>query len=530
MALSVWRIARMSNVPRDIKKSQFIQESTIPAGATFDFVYNGTNYKIPIEDMVTAFGTTGTLSQLGDPAQTPILNVNGTDNEIRNLEDGSGVKASISPLGGAQLDHNFQQDATGAEIVKNITSASPIFRSLVAGSGISVGVQNGYIQIALSATPAATKTVIVNELADFPTAVAGVITLEADTMYFVTNDIETSSRFVAGLNSTLAGSDGALINLVYTGSGTMFTSTNVAFKLKDLRITCASGTLIESTCASGSALIQIIRCIFPECDVVGSFGGCFALDLENCSFLDIKTDGLSFTGNTTVININAVIAYINGGTLLDLGTATVSALSLGTTFITAAAGTTVLSGLADSGNINAGGLATVFNVRSSGTGTALSGIGPDDIRWEFLLNSTIPNSINSILATNAGNTVTIAATDTPVIIGATWALDHENRFEGTAGGRFTYLGKGAHVNITATITAELDGTPTDRDCTFYVFKNGVEVTSSGVQRTMVTGSPGNLSLIWQEDLETNDYLELFVENNDSTEDIIINNAILGING
>lgn len=518
----------MSNTSRDIKKSNFTQQTTIPSGATFDFVYNGANYKISYADMVASFGTVGTISQLGLSTATPILNIDGTDNQIRNIEDGPGVKASVSSHGGVKVEHNFTQGTTGAQILKNSTETQPIFRTILQGSGISVAEQNGYIQIALSATPVTTKTIIVNEEADFPAAVSGVITLEANTEYYMTNDITTSSRFVLGSSTVLTGSDGTLITLTYSGTGIMFTSVNNSNKIKDVIVSCTSGTFCAVSCASCQSVFQVVN-TRVLCDTIGTIDGIYTASFQNIIW-GVVTDGLTFLNNNSIISFFQNIGTLTAGTFVDLGTSTFDGFTFSNSQGELPAGTILISGAADSGNVNSGGFATVINTRATGLGTPLSGITTSDSLWEFFANNGITDSINSLLATNAGNTVTIAALNTPVIIGATWVSSHESRFEGTAGGRFTYTGKGAHVAISATITAELDGTPTDRNCTFYIFKNGTEVTSSGIQRKLVTGSPGNLSLVWQEDLATNDYLEIFVENNESTEDVIINSAILGISG
>ncbi len=140
----------MSNIARDRKKSNFSAQTVIPSGATFDFVYNGTNYKITVEDMIAAFGTVGTLSQLGDAAETPILKQTGTLNEIRNLEDGSGVKASISADGGAQLDHNFSNGSGGTDVISGITETAPVVKNIIGGTGITITDDDNGITISLT--------------------------------------------------------------------------------------------------------------------------------------------------------------------------------------------------------------------------------------------------------------------------------------------------------------------------------------------------------------------------------------------
>ena len=513
------------NIARSVKKSDFTEQASVPAGSTFDYVYNGTNYKITYADMVAAFGTVGTLSQLGDSLQTPILKQTGAINEIRNLEDGAGVKASISANGGAQLDHNFTVDDTGVPIMLNPAVASPTLVSLVAGSGMNVSASGDTIQIAISATPASTKTVIVNELTDLPAASLGVRTLADDTLYFFTNDLSTADRFVLGSHTVIAAGDCQNVQLTYTGVGTMFTFTNVTVKIISIALECASGTLIAGTAATDKEFF-LENCKIEDVDTFGSLSGFKDIVIANTDIEEVSTGGLTLAGSNEIMNIRDNIINHTGGTLFDLGTATFDGISILNNAVALGAGTTMLSGAASSANLNTGGLATVWNNKEYGAGTALSTISEDDTFWNFQGNNSIPDSITSILSTQAGSTVTIAGTDTPVIIGATWTSTHTSRFTGTAGGRFTYIGKGAHVSINVVISAELDSG--EKNCTFYIFKNGSEVTASGIQRALKSGDAGSISLVWQENMATDDYLELFVENNENTEDVIIHKVILGI--
>jgi len=514
----------MTNVARDKKKSNFVEQTSIPSGATFDFVNNGTNYKITKENMVSEFGTTGSLEQEGASTGTPVLDVDGTTNNIRNIEDGPGVKASVSAENGIKIEHNFTQGSTGAQLISDLTSTQTVFRTLEAGQGINVTEQNGHIQIATSATPATTKTVIINEEADFPTAVAGVITLAEDTQYFITNDISTTSRFVLGSATVVTGSDGTLITLTYTGTDAMFTSVDNSNKIRDMIIDCSSGSFLDISCSVGTNIFQV-KNVNITCDEIGTIDNLFVTSFDTVIWRAIS-DGITFLNNNNIISFFQNLGTILAGTFVDLGVSTFDGFSFSNSQETLPAGTTFISGAANSANVNSGGLATVINTRATGAGTPLSGITSADALWEFSGNNGISDSINSMLGVHGGATLTIAAANTPVIIGSTWTISHESRFSGAANGIFTYTGKGAHVNINATITADLL-TATD-DCTFYIYKNGIQETNSAIQREFSAGNPGNISMIWQLDLETNDTISIYAENNDTSVNIEIINAIIGI--
>ena len=124
------------------KKSQFIQQTSVLPGSYLDYVVNGTNYKISYTDFVSELGVTGSIVQEGSVTGTPILDADGSVNNIRNLENGSGIVTSVSSENGAKISHNFTANADGLPILLNTTAASPTIASIVAGSGISVSMVN----------------------------------------------------------------------------------------------------------------------------------------------------------------------------------------------------------------------------------------------------------------------------------------------------------------------------------------------------------------------------------------------------
>jgi hypothetical protein len=130
------------------KKSQFVQQNTVLANSYLDYVVNGSNYKISYDNFVANLGVTGSIIQTGAVTGSPVLDVDGSVNKVRNIENGSGILANISAENGIVLSHNFTANADGLPILLNTTAASPTIASIVAGSGISVAAINeGGIQI-----------------------------------------------------------------------------------------------------------------------------------------------------------------------------------------------------------------------------------------------------------------------------------------------------------------------------------------------------------------------------------------------
>jgi hypothetical protein len=129
------------------KKSEFVQQNTVLANSYLDYVVNGSNYKISYDNFVANLGVTGSIIQSGAVTGAPVLDVDGSVNKIRTIENGSGVLANVSAENGIQLSHNFVNDATGTPIFLSTTADQPVFASLVAGNGIALTSTDNYVTI-----------------------------------------------------------------------------------------------------------------------------------------------------------------------------------------------------------------------------------------------------------------------------------------------------------------------------------------------------------------------------------------------
>jgi hypothetical protein len=131
-----------------VRQSDFEALTSITPGSYFGFFYNGYNYKITYANFISGLGVTGTIVQDGAVTGTPVLDVSGTVNNIRNLENGSGITASVSAENGITLAHNFTVNSTGSPLMLNSTALSPTFVSLVAGTGITLTAASSTITLA----------------------------------------------------------------------------------------------------------------------------------------------------------------------------------------------------------------------------------------------------------------------------------------------------------------------------------------------------------------------------------------------
>jgi len=121
-----------------VRQSQFEELNSITPGSYFGFFFNGYNYKITYANFLDGLGVTGTIEQAGDVIGTPVLDVQGTVNYIRNLEAGAGIDLSVSVDNGITVQHNFTVDSVGEPIMQDAGDPSPVLVSIEAGDGIDV--------------------------------------------------------------------------------------------------------------------------------------------------------------------------------------------------------------------------------------------------------------------------------------------------------------------------------------------------------------------------------------------------------
>ena len=120
----------------------------------------------------------------------------------------------------------------------------------------------------------------------------------------------------------------------------------------------------------------------------------------------------------------------------------------------------------------------------------------------------------------------IAIVDTPVLVAGTWTVERDSLFTGTTGGRITYNGERdivLPIDITCTISA---ASGTNKDVHVYLALNGAIIANSGIQNRVGSTDPRNTTVMWQLNLSEDDFLEVFVENNSDTINLVISDAIL----
>jgi len=361
-----------------------------------------------------------------------------------------------------------------------------------------------------------------------------VITLVANTKYEFANDVDFGSlEVVFSDRSVIAGIESLVIELTYLGTGDFLTITNSTSRVDNFTISAPNGRIFNWSSTSALEL----RCtnIQSTSARFGIFNGSSSiLRFTNVS-PSFTVDGLEFSGSFASVLWEVSGANAQAGTFFKLGTAQFNSFLVDKALMTLGATATFLSGLASSGNISSGGLGTILLTRISGTGTVLSGITPEDALWEFFHNDEIEDTRPDLLLAMQGN-----ATETAIVAPSTdgsnavkvagiWITKTSSQMSGSTSGTSTYNGgKDAKLPITYSVSVD-PSSGTNIKMSAYVAVNGVVDVDSRRSGTASSGSPTSITVPWQESFSTGTYVEVFVENNDTSANILVESAISRVN-
>ncbi len=123
----------------------------------------------------------------------------------------------------------------------------------------------------------------------------------------------------------------------------------------------------------------------------------------------------------------------------------------------------------------------------------------------------------------SGNTTntTIATAATPVIVAGTFVQNIASGFSSDSTGRVTYTNADTKVfRASVDAAVEIVATGAD-DVKISLAKNGTVISTSKVTANVALNAETVMSLNWLVSLATNDYLEVFIENADTTENILV---------
>lgn len=378
----------------------------------------------------------------------------------------------------------------------------------------------------------------INSASDFPTPVGGVIELSpnpGDEVTYVLGALDIdigSDRFKnTGGDIVIIGTHRTASGITSTTSSPLFTSVDGSLFLEFMGVTAPNAKILEFT--TPISLLQTFvgnNLIIRDCDSLWTIDGAFTTSLRTLTVITTQTGGGLWTGtDNSQINMSNCLGIDWTGTLFDLGTATFDIITIasGNRFISPS-GTTILSGATGSANLTASGRGIVDNNLFNGTGTSLNGIDTEDLKWDFKNNIFADNSTkNTEVVTDAfltvSTTVTIGTIGLFVAVdGVNWLTDISKRFTVSTAGLITYIGlETIDIVVGVSCTVSKVGGGSDQICSKIAINGTVQDKTVGCTEN---ATPTGITSSGLFEIETGDTIQLFVGNEDSTSNVIVDNA------
>jgi hypothetical protein len=224
----------------------------------------------------------------------------------------------------------------------------------------------------------------------------------------------------------------------------------------------------------------------------------------------------------------SVIGMVAGSSAFDFGTSVANEIEISNIITIGSSDAIAFSGATNSANLTVGSQASVVDCNFIQLTNALSGIEFDDIRWNFQNNPNIEDSLSDSLITLTDNTLvtTIADVDTAIKANGIWVDQKSVHFEADSTGRSTYkkeTGERIPIDISFGIK------PVSGQnilVTVYVAINGFIINESKTQVSSGSTRPEAGLAIWQHDFQLDDYVEIFIENNSGSGNLILVNSVI----
>lgn len=378
----------------------------------------------------------------------------------------------------------------------------------------------------------ALNSVFVAQLSDLPTAAGGEIVLAANKNYVFAADVNTGTDTLrVGNFSVVTANNFEFPTITYTGTGDMFLGVDVSFQIRNCKLDCPNGQVFHmtETGAGGQQIFQIESVRTLNCAKYGTFEKLFVQLIVNSSCFNCD-DGITLLGSVSQILSFRQLALQGTSTSfvgINLTGTTQVLLELVTNVFGGGAGSIGIKGDTGSANVTTGFIASVDRCLFAGVTTPLSGVSVDDFRWNFTSNGIVPDSMpDALISMSANATVTTLSVGVPTLVAGTFVEERASQFTTTAAGRIVYIGERDLVTpIDFCITIDpVSGT--NKSIRACIAKNGTAVPNSSKAVNIGSGDPKELTILWQENMSTNDYVEIFIENETDSVDATVIDATM----
>ena len=360
-----------------------------------------------------------------------------------------------------------------------------------------------------------TNLTFVDELADFPEAEGGVITLQANTTYFLTTGVNLAGNRIVCNNSTIMGGNGHTCYLYSTGlaDGVPLLTTNNNLTLRNIGIKNVHTVFNVGNTNTNVYLDNIVA---ENIANMGSIDGISSFNCVNSTFTSVV--GFVFEGTLREVAFDQCKFTGVAGTIMTVsGTVSRQFRLTNSNFQFSALGQSGLT-LEISAVIPVEGL-VIDKCVFTGTATAyISGVTYKSDSALFTNNVGIINGepiamyhIDGTAATN------LDPANTPVLLAGTTDLDAQSsKFSQTSDNVCQYDGNISKLfNVSANVS--FIGTAGD-DISFFIAKNGSVIsTTRSKMQISATGAEMNLSVQGVVTLAQGDDVSIFVESNNTND-------------
>jgi len=365
--------------------------------------------------------------------------------------------------------------------------------------------------------------VFVSSKDDLPTPVSGVIYLDDETTYFITTDVDLDGdRIVAGQDTSIIGGSSESCVLRSTGlTGVALITSLWSLPMRNVSVTADVALDLDASGNPGAAL-DWFGVNFVDCPTIGTVANYANFIAQDCGFLN--SAGMSFEGSIGTVGFSQCIFDVSSGdTMLSLAasaTITRRFRIIYSAFV-AQTGETCLD-VDVSSNIPVEGY-ILDTVSFSGGGTYVSGVQHTDNKALWVNNKGINNSASlgfMTMSTNVTPTVVAEANVAYKAAGTTTLDSVTQKFEMPLDNRLSYVGaitRHFKVTVTATLSAG-----NNQRIGIYVAKNGSVLTNSeNYSTTNASSRVENMSCQTIVELQSGNYVEVFVENDTHATNIVV---------
>lgn len=481
-----------------VPESRILKATSISGGSRISYIGSSRLTEVFTNTTSSLLSASESLINLTQEGETILLRADLIVKVYEN-EDGAGTKVLYT---GSTQGYEIVEDTV--QSVQDKINATTDFTGDVSGG----------------------EFVFVDSKDKLPAPVNGVITLKAETTYYFTGHVDLEGdRIVASANTVILGSSSENCSLTSTGIGSDFlVSTEYTIPIRHITFKDVTNAIDINSGNTGVQPIAIdwYGVNFSGCDVNILCG-----DVDNFIFnvgAVLGQGKISFTGEIGTIGINQSLFVGDGSAtpLIELTSTSTITRRFRITYSAFVAFT-------DTTAIDVDATATVpvegfilDTCNFSGGGTYLPGVDSTSNKALFSTNVGIENSadISQYFMSGNATATTISSTGVAVkIAGTTTSAAITSKFTNTDN-RATYVGALIKpFKVTATLSVESGN---NNQIGVYVAKNGTLITQSEVYGTTSgAGRAENIVVQTFVDLQQNDYLELWVENDTSTQDVVV---------